>query len=500
VNPVLPLLVLLPAAGAGVLALAPRARDPLRFAGIVSLLPLGLALGLFFAFEGSSAEPQFGFSVPWFRMGGIDVRFALALDGISLLLVGLTALLGPVFFLAAVGPIAERRREFAIWGLLMETGMLGVFAAADLVLFYVAWEISLIPLYFVIGIWGGPGRGRATTKFVLYTVAGSLLLLLALLAVLLEGRSSDLFELARTPRLLPASIETLAFLGFTLGFAVKVPLLPFHTWLPEAHVEAPTSGSVVLAGVLLKMGTYGLLRFCLPIFPRASADFAPLLLALGAGGAVYGALLAWAQRDLKKLVAYSSISHLGLVAMGLFAREPSAVSGAVLQMVNHGVSTGALFLLVGVLYDRTHRRGLEDFGGVARSMPLFAFLFGLTAFASIGLPGLNGFVGEFLILSGTFSAAPVVAAVGATSVVLSAVYLLGAVRAVLFGPTPDSVAGLPDCTRRETATLLPLAALMVFLGVCPGPLLDRVRPSVERIVARSRAVAQAEPPRLERAR
>ncbi|HET6202240.1 MAG TPA: NADH-quinone oxidoreductase subunit M [Planctomycetota bacterium] len=498
-NPVLPILVFAPAAGAAVLALAPRggARDPLRFAFGISLLPLAIALGLFFAFDASSASPQFPFSTAWFRSGGVDVRFAFGIDGISLLLIALTALLGPIFFLAAPGHIAQRRREFAAWGLLMQTGMLGVFAVSDLVLFYVFWEVSLVPLYFVIGIWGGTGRARATTKFVLFTIAGSLLLLLALLAVLLEAGTADLFELARGRRLLPASIERLAFLGFALGFAVKVPLLPFHTWLPEAHVEAPTSGSVVLAGVLLKMGTYGLLRFCLPMFPRASAEFAPLLLGLGAAGAVYGALLAWAQRDLKKLVAYSSISHLGLVAMGLFAREATAVEGALLQMVNHGLSTGALFLLVGVLYDRTHRRGLDDFGGVAKSMPLFAALLGLTAFASIGLPGLNGFVGEFLILAGTFSVTPVPAAVATAAVVLSAVYLLGAVRTVLFGPALPATARLPDCTKREAATLLPLAGGMVLLGVLPGPFLERIRPSVAQVVERTRALAQAEPARPE---
>ena len=487
----LPTLVFLPALGACALALFPRlsARDPLRFAAGVSGAVFALAVYLFAAFETGSAAPQFVFSAPWFEMAGIEVRFAFALDGLSILLVPLTALLGPIAFLSAPSHIVERRRSFAVFALLMETGMLGVFSATDLVLFYVFWEVSLVPLYFIIGIWGGPGRERATLKFVLYTVAGSVLLLVALLALLFETRTSDI--LALPDRRLPEALETLAFLGFAAGFAVKVPLLPFHTWLPDAHVEAPTSGSVVLAGVLLKMGTYGLLRFCLPIFPRATERFAPLFLLLGAAGVLYGALLAWAQPDLKRLIAYSSISHLGMVALGLFAREGTAVRGALLQMVNHGISTGALFLLAGMLYDRTHLRGLGDFGGLAKPMPLFAALFGLTAFASIGVPGLNGFVGEFLILAGTFKVSVPFAAAATAGVVLSAVYLLGAARAVLFGPVNEAQASLPDCTRREAATLLPLAALMLLLGIFPGPFLDRIGPSIDRAVGHARAAAAA---------
>jgi NADH-quinone oxidoreductase subunit M len=488
----LPTLVLLPAGAAAILAAGPPelGRRALGFAAAVSSIVLGFALWTFLSFDPAQGEPAFVFDRPWFSVGGIEARLRFAVDGLSILLLPLTALLSLVVFLCAPSHVLERRRGFAVLGLLMETGMLGVFAAADVVLFYFFWEVSLLPLYFLIGMWGGPRREIATVKFVLYTLAGSFVLLVALLALVLETETTDLHALARAS--LPRGLETWAFLGFAVGFAVKVPLFPFHTWLPDAHVEAPTSGSVVLAGVLLKMGTYGLLRVCLPIFPHASVEYGGVLLALGAAGVVYGSLLAWAQRDLKKLVACSSIAHLGLVVVGLFALDADAARGALLQMVNHGITTGALFLLVGVLYDRTHRRGLDDFGGIAGRMPVFATLFLLVALASVGLPGLNGFVGEFLVLEGTMRTAWPWAAAGTAGVVLSAVYLLGAARRVLFGPPRERPpAETAPLTRGELASLLPLAALAVVLGLFPKPLLDRVGPAVDRALARPLHVAAA---------
>jgi NADH-quinone oxidoreductase subunit M len=414
------------------------------------------------------------------------VSFRLGVDGLALPLVLLTVVLMPLVVLSSPGHVHQRVKEFLIWLLLMETGMLGVFAALDLVLFYFFWELSLVPLYFLVGIWGGERRLYATLKFFLYTVAGSLVMLVGVLALIWMLGTSALPELiARAGTELPPGAQAWIFAAFALAFAIKVPILPFHTWLADAHTEAPTSGSVLLAGVLLKMGTYGLVRFGLELFPGVALRAAPLFLALGALGIVYGALLAMAQTDLKRLIACSSVSHLGFVVLGLFALNAPALRGALLQMVNHGLSTGLLFLLVGMLYERTHTRALDRYGGLAAVMPVFALFWVFTVLSSAGLPGLNGFVGEYLILSGTFAAAPLWSVLGVSGVVLGAVYLLVATRRVLFGPlVRDENRALGDLGAREIGLMLPLVAAILWLGLRPGLLLEKSAPALDRILDR----------------
>jgi NADH-quinone oxidoreductase subunit M len=359
--------------------------------------------------------------------------------------------------------------------------MVGVFAALDVALFYVFFEMSLIPLYLVIGIYGGARRTFAALKFVLFTVAGSLFLLLAIVWLMYHTGTSD-FEQLRVIALSKTQQHWL-FAAFAAAFCVKVPLVPFHTWLPDAHVEAPTGGSVILAGITLKMGTYGLLRFCLPLFPEATVWAMPLLIGLAVAGILYGALLAWAQNDLKKIIAYSSVSHLGYVVLGIFALQSTAATGGVLQMVNHGLSTGALFLLIGMIYERAHTRGIADFGGLARTMPRFAFCLVFATLSSIGLPGLNGFVGEFAILMGSFRDHPAAASLAAVGVLLGAIYMLGLVKALLFGPVgnPKS-ATWRDLTGRELLLLAPLFILMVVIGFRPQTFMKPIEPAVERML------------------
>ncbi|HEX6885355.1 MAG TPA: NADH-quinone oxidoreductase subunit M [Planctomycetota bacterium] len=505
----LALLTFLPLAGALLVALLPRASEGLQrlVALAVTTLVAALGLALFAGFEAAS-----GFQAlverPWFTLSGpegpIPIAFRLGVDGVSLLLVVLTTVLMPLVVLSAYGHVHTRVKEFLVWLLVMETGMLGVFLALDLVLFYVFWEVSLVPLYFLVGIWGGERRLYATLKFFLYTVAGSLVMLVAAIALLYGAGTAAVPELLARASLLPAATQAWLFAAFALAFAIKVPILPFHTWLADAHTEAPTSGSVLLAGVLLKMGTYGLLRFGIELFPGVASQAAPLFLALGALGIVYGALLALAQEDLKRLIACSSVSHLGFVVLGLFALTGPALSGAVLQMVNHGISTGLLFLLVGMVYERTHTRELARYGGLARVMPVFAAFFVFTVLASAGLPGLNGFVGEYLILAGTFERSPFWAAVGVSGVVLGAVYLLVATRRVLFGPvTNPENEHLADLGLREVGLMLPLCALVLWIGVQPNVLLAKCEPALTRILERVedvRATARLAPGAVEEAR
>ena len=446
-----------------------------------------------------------GFSVPdaaelQFTSGGFklisqayDVTYLVGVDGISLLLVLLTTLLGPIVVLSSWNYIGRHVKGYYTLLLILQTGMTGVFCAFDVVLFYIFFELTLIPMYFLIGIWGGEERIYAAVKFVIYTMVGSLLMLAAILYLgHMAGQAvnggvftTDYAKLVQFN--VPISTQGWLFVLFALAFAIKVPMFPFHTWLPDAHVQAPTGGSVILAGVLLKMGTYGLVRFCLPFFPNAATDYAVLFATLAVIGIIYGALVSRAQPDAKKLVAYSSVSHLGFVVLGIFAFTLTSLQGAVIQMINHGLSTGALFLLVGMLYERRHTREMADYGGIARTVPLLTFFMVLTALASAGLPGLNGFVGEFLILVGSFGsslpAMPVLTAVATTGVILAAIYLLWMLSRMFFGPVRhEENRAMPDLSRRELVTLAPLALLMVLLGVMPQPFLKRSEPAADHLL------------------
>ena len=434
---------------------------------------------------------QFVQNVPWIQAGGFRIFYHIGIDGISLFLVLLTTVLMPLAILGSWS-VEKNLKPYMALMLLLETGMLGVFVSLDLVLFYFFWEAQLIPMYFLIGIWGGGRRIYAAVKFFIYTAFGSFLMLAALIALYFLNNQGESFDIVQiTERLasgqitMPYHTEMLLFGAFFLAFAIKVPLFPFHTWLPDAHVEAPTAGSVVLAGVLLKMGTYGMLRFCLPMFPEASVRLAPLISILAIIGIIYGALVAMVQPDVKKLVAYSSVSHLGFVVLGIFAFNVTSIEGATYQMLNHGVSTGALFLLVGMIYDRRHTRLIEQFGGIAHSMPVYAALFLVIALSSVGLPGLNGFVGEFLILQGTFLANHVHAAVAALAVILAAVYMLWMYQRVFMGQIGrEENRKLLDLRAREILTILPLIVLAIWMGVSSGSFLRKMDVSVQKVVDR----------------
>ncbi len=485
----------LPAAGGLVLALLPRRHvAAVRWGALgVALATLALALPLYAGFDAGSADFQFEVQARW--VPALGVGYHLGVDGISLLLVLLTAFLTPVALVSAWGAIEDRAKEFAVTMLLLETGMIGVFVSLDLFLFYVFWEAMLIPMYLVIGVWGGPNRIYAAVKFVLYTMVGSLLMLVAILALYVQHGAAtgtytfDVPTLARW--VVPAGpAQTLMFLAFALAFAIKVPLFPLHTWLPDAHVEAPTAGSVILAGVLLKMGTYGFLRFCLPFFPDASLAFAPLVFALAVVGIVYGAWVSTVQPDLKKLVAYSSVSHLGFVMLGIFTLTPQGLVGGLLQMVNHGLSTGALFLMVGMIYERRHTRLIADFGGLWRAIPAFSAVFLVVVLSSLGLPGLNGFVGEFLVLLGAFQVDPRLAAVAATGIIFAAVYLLWMYQRVVFGPVVhEANRRLADLTPREWAVIVPVVLLIVWIGVYPSPFTAPTETAVEALIAQVQSKA-----------
>lgn len=474
--------VLLPLGGALVLAVVPRARAEIlkALAVMVAVATLGLTVWIYV----HPSWPDLAESIPWIHHAGIVIDWKVKVDGISAALMVLTALLTLISLACSWDSIQTRVKEYYLLLLALETGVLGVFAAYDLFLFYVFWEVTLIPMYFLIGAWGGPRRLYASMKFIVFTVAGSLFMLLAIIYVAWYCGSFDLERL--TDRTSPIrgldEIRDWLFLAFFFAFAIKVPIVPLHTWLPDAHVEAPTAGSVILAGVLLKMGAYGLIRIAVPLFPESTARFAGPVMVLAAVGIVYGALMALAQGDIKRLIAYSSLSHMGFVVLGIFARNVDSMQGAVMAMVNHGLSTGALFLLVGMIYDRTHRRGIDDFGGLAASMPRYSTLFLLTTLSSIGLPGLNGFVGEVLVLIGTFAVSPWIAAGAALGVIFGAVYMLRLYRLVFFGRVSNPLhARGPDLTTWELAYMAPLAFLMVALGVLPSLILDRTRGAVESI-------------------
>jgi NADH-quinone oxidoreductase subunit M len=486
--PLLSLVVFWPLLGALVLACLPR--DEIagirRTAFVFALVPFLLSLVVLARFA-PGADFQLVERAGWIPAWGAEYR--LGVDGVNLFLVLLTTFLVPVVVLASWGDVHRRVKEFFAFVLVLETGMLGTFLATDLLLFYVFWEVMLVPMYFLIGVWGGPRRVYAAIKFVLFTLVGSLLMLVAILYCAWRVRAQtgavgfgyeQFLALALSPR-----EQLLVFAAFALAFAIKVPLFPLHTWLPDAHVEAPTGGSVILAGVLLKMGTYGFLRFALPLFPQAVAVAAPVIVALAVIGIVYGALVATVQPDLKKLVAYSSVSHLGFVMLGLFALTPTAAAGSLYQMLNHGLSTGALFLLVGMIYERRHTRAIADFGGLWTPMPRFAVCLLLAMLASVGLPGLNGFVGEFLILCGAYRTWPWATAVATSGVVLGALYLLWMYQRVVFGPiVHEENARLADLSGRELAVLAPVLALCLAMGLFPTPFLTRMQPALDRILAR----------------
>ncbi len=468
-------------------------KDLVKIIGIAtSLVTFALSLLMYFNFDAANTQMQFVEQYPW--ISGLDISYFVGVDGLAVLLVVLTTFLTPIALIASWESITDRLKEYVTFMLLLEVGMLGVFVAIDLFLFYVFWEAMLIPMYFIIGIWGGKDKIYAAVKFFIYTMAGSLLMLIAILwlgyyASTLPGGSftTNLLKLYQIAPSIPMSIQLWMFAAFALSFAIKVPLFPLHTWLPDAHVEAPTAGSVILAGVLLKMGTFGLIRYCLPLFPQASFQFTPLMAVISVVGIVYGALVAMVQTDVKKLVAYSSVSHMGFIVLGIFSMTEEGMQGAIIQMINHGLSTGALFLLVGMIYDRRHTREISQFGGLARVMPVFSTIFMIVTLSSIGLPGLNGFVGEFLILLGSFKSvfldSYVYAAIAATGVILSAVYMLWMVQRVFFGKvTHEENESLKDLGRREIALLLPVLLFIVWIGVYPSTFLKDTAPLSKKIV------------------
>jgi len=456
----------------------------------VTLVDLLISLPLWWLFDSTSSQMQFLESAQWITSPPIYYR--LGLDGISLPLVLMTTVLMPLCVLISWHAIETRIRSFMAMLLIMESAMIGVFCALDFVLFYIFWEAMLIPMYLLIGVWGGPNRLYATMKFVLYTLAGSVLLLVAILALYFQGgHTFDILQLSQVNY--SQSLQIWLFIAFFVAFAVKVPMFPFHTWLPDAHVEAPTAGSVILASVLLKMGTYGFLRFSLPMLPDASRLLTPLMVVLSLIAIIYGAYMALAQADLKKLIAYSSVSHMGFVTLGLFMFNIQGIEGAVMQMVNHGITTGGLFLCVGVIYERTHSRQISDNLGLTRPMPRYATFLVIFSLSSLGLPGTNSFVGEFMVLAGTFLWSKMATAIASLGIILAAAYMLWMVQRVAFGiPAPETLPKLRDVNIREMATLVPLVILVFMIGLFPNPILTRMHASVEKVIARTSVSAYAQ--------
>ncbi len=496
---ILTVLTFLPLAGSVAIVFIPRQNTQrIRWTALgFSLATFALSVYLFFAFKGGQVGLQFQEFHHW--IASPPINYHLGIDGLSLLLILLTGFLTPLAILISWTSIQVRAKEFFLFLLALETGMIGVFVSMDLFLFFVFWETMLIPMYFLIGVWGHERRIYAAVKFILYTMVGSALMLVGILYLYTVTGSLDfqviLSKLSMTPALLSPSAEKWLFLAFFLAFAIKVPMFPLHTWLPDAHVEAPTAGSVILAGVLLKMGTYGMLRFCLPLFPHAAHEFAPLASILAIIGIIYGSLVAMVQPDLKKLVAYSSVAHLGFVVLGIFAFNVTSIEGAIYQMCNHGVSTGALFILVGILYERRHTRLIKQFGGLATVIPVYSTLFLIVALSSLGLPMLNGFVGEFLIIVGVFHAHVIYAVFAAVGVVLAAVYLLWMYQRVFYGEvTHEENKHILDLNVREKIILITMVAVILLMGIYPQPFLRRLDTSTLQVVERLQPTTNVAPP------
>ncbi len=488
-------LLLVPFIGSFLLLLIDKEKENLiRYVGLaLSVIAFIISLIIFSKFDIKNPEFQFIHKFAWIE--NLNIFYFVGIDGLSLLLVLLTTFLTPLTLISSWSSIKTRVKEFTFFMLLLEVGMLGVFVSLDLFLFYIFWEAMLIPMYFIIGIWGGKERIYASVKFFIYTMFGSLLMLVAIIWLAVYASTplgyftTNLVELYSIGPQVETTIQNWMFFAFAFSFAIKVPLFPLHTWLPDAHVQAPTAGSVILAGVLLKMGTYGLLRFCLPLFPQASITFAPYISVLAIIGIIYGALVSMVQKDMKKLVAYSSVAHLGFVVLGIFAMTQESVQGAVIQMINHGLSTGALFLLVGVIYERTHTREISEYGGIAKLVPVYSFMLLFVSLSSIGLPGLNGFVGEFLILVGSFKS-PVLnswwyTVFAASGVIFAAVYLLWMYQRVVFGEVKNpKLATLTDMNSREIFVMIPIIIFIVWIGIYPSTFLNVSEKSSAKVIER----------------
>ena len=473
-----------------------EAKTAIRWVAMATtLITFGISLWVIAQFKASNPDLQLEAKYPWINVAGWNIYYYLAVDGLSILLVLLTAFLTPISILSTWTAVEERVKDFMIFFLLLEVGMMGVFLAQDLFMFYVFWEFTLVPMYFLIGLWGGPRRIYAAVKFFLYTMAGSILMLVAILFL---GIKTDTFNiptmLVRLPDLYASGMidpktQMLLFIAFAAAFAIKVPMWPLHSWLPDAHVEAPTAGSVILAGVLLKMGTYGFLRFNIQLFPNATIQAAPWIALLATIGIIYGAAVSYAQSDVKKLVAYSSVSHLGFVMLGMFALNVQGVSGAILQMINHGLSTGALFLLIGMVYEQTHTREIKVYGGLWEVMPVFGTIMLISSLSSMGLPGLNGFVGEFTILLGAFGSkaigSPWYAGISAIGVIMAAVYILYMFQKMFLGPAGEITQHheLKDLNWREILTVAPLLVFMFWIGLYPAPFFNLIAPAVEKLLS-----------------
>jgi NADH-quinone oxidoreductase subunit M len=491
-NHITSLLVFFPLGTALLSLLAKKEKTSIAFNLVGSLVTFAINMIIWFNFKTHCAQLQFYESYQWIEYLGI--KYIVGIDGINILLITLTSFLTPLVLLSIIGGNNTQKKYLCFLICALECGMLGALVAFDLVFFYVFWEVMLIPMYFIIGVWGGKNRIYATTKFIIYTAFGSLFMIVAAIMLYLMHYqqfgfySTNLLDLYQI-KIVNETYQGLLFAAFALAFAIKVPLWPFHTWLPHAHTEAPTSGSVILAGIMLKMGTYGLLRFAIPLFPEATIKYAPIILILGVIGIIFGAFMAWMQNDAKKMIAYSSVSHLGYVVIGSFAifsnsLNQEALLGASYQMINHGISTGALFFLVGMIYERRHTRMLDEYGGLAKSMPWFAVMLIIATMGSIGLPGTGGFVGEFLILLGVFQTNQIISIIACLGVLLGAIYMLTLCKKILFGPLAnDKNKNLKDLSTIELSYILPLIVLIIVMGICPNIFLNKIKPSVSHLAA-----------------